>query len=258
VVHLGDLFDIWRALGKATDKGKADRVASQYSDVVEKLVNGPPDGLRADILAGNHDYVLHELEEWHWPRFRILENPDARLGDVLILHGDQFDWLERLLSDDFQAGVVRLARWVSAGKHELDRDQREAVAMVNKSVLQGQADRRPTAVSAPLPDPWAHCPRCVTSSPGPWPRAPRHHFCRGARQLAWNSSATDTTSADRHRTYAFGADRGGRPRRPGTLVLLMTAAHGLGECRLDPSDPWVPSAQMGVLVGNDVRIYQVV
>jgi len=262
VVHLGDLFDIWRALGRATDKGKADRVASQYSDVLEKLVNGPPDGLRADILAGNHDYSLHELAEWNWPRFRILENPDERLGDTLLLHGDQFDWLERLLDNDFQAGVVRLARWVSAGKHELDREQRDAVALVNKSVLQGDKPigAPTTDFPAPLPDPLGALPEMhnvVT-----WSTATAHtsaaHFYRGARQLAIQLKQHGhdirlIVIGHTHSARIVVGDRGDRA----PLVLLDCGAW-LGECRLDPADQWRPSAQVGVLVGNDVRIFQLV
>jgi UDP-2,3-diacylglucosamine pyrophosphatase LpxH len=262
ITHLGDLFDIWRARGKATDKGKADRVASQYSDVLEKLINGPPGGLRADILAGNHDYVLHELSEWNWPRFRILENPDPRLGDVLILHGDQFDWLERLLDDKFQAGVVRLATWVSAGKHELDQQQQDAVEEVNKSVPQGDkpVGAPTTDFPAPLPDPLGALPamhNVVTWSVAT-ARTAAAHFYKGARQLALELKHHGhdirlVVVGHTHSARIVMGDRGDRV----PLVLLDCGAW-LGQCRLDPSDPWVPSAQVGVLVGNDVRIYQLV
>jgi UDP-2,3-diacylglucosamine pyrophosphatase LpxH len=261
VVHLGDLFDIWRALGK-TPKGKADRVASQYSDVLEKLLNGPPQGLRADILAGNHDYILHELSEWNWPRFRIIENPNTALGDALLIHGDQFDRLERTADDDFQAAVVRLARMASSGKHELDRDQREAVASVNKSVLQGD---RPigaptTDFPNPIPDPRGALDsmhNVVTWSPAT-ARTSATHFYKVARQLALELKHHGhdirlIVIGHTHSARIVVGDRGDGPP-----LVLMDCGAWLGQCRLDPSDPWVPSAQVGVLVDNDVRIYQLV
>lgn len=261
VVHLGDLFDIWRARGQTTNKGKTDRIASQYSDVMEKLLNGPPTGLRADLLAGNHDYVVHELSEWNWPRFRILENSQSTLGDALLMHGDQFDWLERTLKGA-QAGIVRIARWVSSAKHELDQEQHEAVDTVNQSVLLGD---NPIGVPntdfpAPLPDPLGALPDMHNVVP--WTVAtansPSTHFYKAARQLALElkhhgHDVRLIVIGHTHSARIVVGDRG--DNQP---LVLVDCGAWLGQCRLNPSDPWVPSAQVGVLVGNDARIYQLV
>ena len=262
VVHLGDLFDIWRAQGKATPKTKVDRVAAQYADMLDKLLNGPPVGLRADILAGNHDYLLHELNEWNLARFRIIENPDTTRGDALLLHGDQFDWLERAADDDLQAAVVRLARWVSGSKHELDREQRQAVDTVNKSVLLGDKPigMPTTEFPSPLPDPRGALPdrhnvvTWTTTTAG----SSATHFYKQARQLALELKHDGhdirlIVIGHTHNARIVVGDRG--DNQP--LVLLDCGAW-MGQCRLDPADPFVASAQVGVLVGNDARVYQLI
>src|SRR3990172_3281632 len=135
VWHLGDLLDIWRARGGRGPAVEADHIAAEHSEIVDLLRYGAPNGVGASLIAGNHDYVLHELAEGRAARYRILQNEDPEGGDILVLHGDIFDWIERL-PDEIQARAVRFARWHASGKKDLFNED-EVVAEVNRGVPAG-------------------------------------------------------------------------------------------------------------------------
>ncbi|MEO8451297.1 MAG: metallophosphoesterase, partial [Gemmatimonadota bacterium] len=137
VWHLGDLFDVWRALGGRGDVAEIAAIAGRYATHLELLLSSPPDGVRARLLAGNHDYVTHELADWAALRVGIIENEDPAGGDILIVHGDVFDWVERALPDELQARVVQAAKLVSAGQSELNHEERDVVAEVNRHLAGG-------------------------------------------------------------------------------------------------------------------------
>lgn len=264
VWHLGDIFDIWRARGGLGPAAEVNKIAADYAEIVDRLRMGPPFGVRARIMAGNHDYPLHQLSEWQAARFRIIENDDRDAGDVLVLHGDVFSWVEGL-PDEIQARAVRFARWVSSGNKDLFDDE-DTVATLNRDLPTG--DRAIGEPKADLFDPSADANGVDTDDPinvidgeRGHPKAKRKKFFKGAKALA----EAFRERGHHIRLMVIGHTHMGRIIR-GTLAetdtdasepfVLMDCGSWYGTCRLAPDGPFIHSAQVGVLAGNEVRLYQ--
>jgi UDP-2,3-diacylglucosamine pyrophosphatase LpxH len=261
VWHIGDLFDIWRARGGRGPKAEVDRIAEHYATALDALLSSPPRGCRAELLAGNHDYALHNLDEWNAARFEIVENDDRTRGDVLFMHGDAFEWIERAVPQQVKAFMVRLATWVSSGRHDLDQDRDDAdrVAAVNRFLATGDqpigvpqsvlADAMPVD-GAPV-DLW----NVVAADEGD-PQAANKHFYEPARLLALElrSHGHDIRLVVVGHTHFARIVRG--DRGDGVPFALLDCGAWFGQCRLSPTQPWLWSAQVGVVVGDDLRVYQ--
>ncbi len=259
VWHIGDLFDIWRARGGRDPKTEVDGISASYAETLDALTSSPPRGCRAEILAGNHDYALHDLDEWNAARFRIVENDDRARGDVLFMHGDSFEWIERAVPQDVKAFVVRLATWVSSGRHDLGQGDADSVATVNRFLAVGdQAIGTPKAQLADAP-PDAGVPgdvwNVVAANDGK-PDADNKHFFEPARLLALElkNHGHDIRLVVVGHTHFARIVRG--DRGDGAPFVLMDCGAWFGQCRLSPTQPWLWSAQVGVLVQDDLRIYQ--
>jgi UDP-2,3-diacylglucosamine pyrophosphatase LpxH len=102
IYQLGDLFDCWRTLTPGSDAERVAAIAASHAELV--------DGLRARgvrCLAGNHDYVCHTLEGYEWPRAYLSGRP--KHGHTLVIHGDALDWAEQAAPDAWQEYAVQLA-----------------------------------------------------------------------------------------------------------------------------------------------------
>lgn len=263
VWHLGDIFDIWRARGGLGPAAEVNKIAADYAEIVDRLRMGPPFGVRARIMAGNHDYPLHNLAEWRAARFRLIENDDPEAGDVLVLHGDVFSWVEGL-PDEIQARAVRFARWVSSGNKDLFNDE-ESIAALNRELPVG--DR---AIGEPKSDLFNgsededgtddDAPINVIEGDRGHPKAKNKKFFKGAKALA------DAFRERGHhiRLMVIGhthmgriihgaLDESGSEEHP---FVLMDCGSWYGTCRLAPDGAFIHSAQVGVLVENEVRLYQ--
>lgn len=253
VFQIGDLFDLWRTKGSGA-KRKVDDVSADHGDVLSLLLFGPPTGARASIVAGNHDYDLHNLAEWNAPRFWFLNDSPAGTADALLLHGDCFDWVENFFPDQLQALAVQLAKMASSGQHELDHEDLVGVLMVNDLIPRNDT---PVGVAqAELGD--------AAGPPGSqfnlvrWTKIVGKvgKYFEAAREMAM---ALLTRGRDvrlvicghSHDARIVVGDRG-----DGVPFALMDCGAWLGECRFGPASAWRRSAQVGVLVGNDARIYQ--
>jgi len=256
VLQLGDLFDLWRAR-TGSPKQKADTIAADHAEVVARLRFGPPYGVRADILAGNHDYDLHRLVEWDLPRFWFLNGGGSAQTDVLAIHGDQFDFIELFAPDAIQAAIVRLARFASAGEHELDHEQ-----MIDVLALNDTIPRTDTPIGTAMAE--LAAPSVAPAPIGgsafnvvPWSPTvgDAGRYFESARRLCLKL----TERGRDIRLVICGHSHGARmvvgDRGDGVPVVLMDCGAWLGRCRFHDS-VWRPSAQIGVLVGNDARIYQ--
>lgn len=256
VWQLGDLFDVWRALGGRDPKAEIDEITADFAETFELLRNAPPYGVRAEIMAGNHDYVLRDLAEWEAKRFFIIPNSNPTEGDVLVLHGDVFDWLERIAPDDLQEYVVQLARWVSTGRHELQHEQEDAVAEVNRHLPTGDkslgaSDPELLGDSQNSEDAF----NVIDVDTGD-KNAPNKRFFKQAGKLA--------AELEKHghniRVVVIGHSHWARllagNREDGKQLILMDCGAWFARCRLIRDADWIWSAQIGVLLDDDLRIYQ--
>lgn len=257
--QLGDLFDIWRARGGLGPAAEVDKIAADHYQIIDLIRYGAPYGVGAQVIAGNHDYGLHQLGEWNAARYRIIQNDDPAGGDMLVLHGDIFDWIEKL-PDELQARVVRFATWHSAGKKDLFNEA-EAIAEVNRGLKDG--DRPIGKAKAPLAGrayqeaPEAETTVNVINGDAGDPRAAKKRFFTSAKSLAEELRKRGHNI----RLMVIGHTHWARILR-GRLstaepFALLDCGAWTGFCRLGPSEPWLHSAQLSVVVDNEARLYQV-
>lgn len=252
VWHLGDLFDIWRARGGRGPAAEVDSIAAEHAEIVDLLRYGAPHGVGASLIAGNHDYALHELAEWQAARYRIIQNEDPNGGDMLVLHGDIFDWIEKL-PDEIQARAVRFARWHASGKKNLFNED-EVVGEVNRAVPAGDQAIGKGRVALPVSE---NSTGHVIEGDKGKTDAPNKKFYQGARELAealkkrGHKIRLVVIGHTHWARIVHGRLKGQEP------FALMDCGAWTGHCRLGSDQPWLHNGQIGVLAGDEVRLYQV-
>ncbi len=259
VWQLGDLFDIWRASGGEGAKEQVDRIVADYAPAIGLLRFSPPGGVGADILAGNHDYALCQLEEWRARRFRLLRNAEG--ADVLVLHGDAFSALEGTLPDEIQRFGVRFARWVSSGGHDLQQGvDSEVLELANRGLRAGDqpvgmAKAPVSTVVAQLSPNLPNSVNVIRGDEGD-EEAENKKFYREARQLVeeLNRLGHDISAVVIGHTHWARIVAGSRS--DSAPLVLFDCGAWFGQSRLEAGGPWIWSAQMGVLIENDFRLYQ--
>ena len=89
VYQIGDLYDLWRQVdGLDPEANAASAIQNDHASLLSALRD--PD-LNTQFLLGNHDYDLYRFPNFDaWQRSFILE-PSG-----MLLHGDVFDWVEKL------------------------------------------------------------------------------------------------------------------------------------------------------------------
>lgn len=258
VWHLGDLFDIWRARGGLGSAAEVDRTAADYYEAMELLRYGPPWGARAELMAGNHDYALFKLSEWKASRYRLIENERLDDGDVMVLHGDLFNWIEKL-PEGIRAAAVRFATWHASGQKALYNDQ-ATVLQANaglpggdRALGEGRASLIHTNQESGSGD--IEATNVIAGDRGR----------KNLRNKKFFNSGKELAKALRGRGHnvrvivvahthwarlVSGADDTGAP------FVLMDCGSWIGRCKLGPDEPWIHSGQIGVMIGNDLRLYQ--
>jgi UDP-2,3-diacylglucosamine pyrophosphatase LpxH len=254
VFQMGDIFDIWRVRGSGGSKRKVEDIAADNAGVLELLLFGPPTGCRASILAGNHDFDLHNLAEWNTPRFWFLNDSAAGVPDALAIHGDCFDFAENFFPDKLQEFGVKLAKQASSGEHELDHEDLLRVLALNDTLPKkdqpiGDADAALGAAGGTAPErfnlvPWSKTVGTVGK------------YFDAARKMAIELKPRGrdvrlVICGHSHAARIVVGDRG-----DGVEMALMDCGAWLGKSHFGAAAPRRASAQVGVLVGNDARIYQ--
>jgi UDP-2,3-diacylglucosamine pyrophosphatase LpxH len=259
VWHLGDLFDIWRARGGIGPAAEVDKITHDHHEIVDYLREGPPGGVRARIIAGNHDYALYELGEWRADRYRIVDNDAPDGGDILVLHGDVFSWIEKL-PDERQARAVRFATWHAAGTKVLSNNEEPIIAEINRGLNrdtpfgEGEvllASARPTDLAAAPPEPI----NVIDGDAGD-PDADNKKNFAGAKELAKamrERGHNIRLMITGHAHYA----RLVQGAIGDTRFVLMDCGAWIGYVRLSKDEDRIHSGQIGVMVGNELRLYQI-
>ena len=113
VYQIGDLFDLWRqADGLDPKASAASAIQNDHASLLKALRD--PD-LNAQFLLGNHDYDLYRF-----PNFDAWQRSFVLAPSVMLLHGDVFDWVEKL-PDELQNLVLFLFNANAAGTAALDK-----------------------------------------------------------------------------------------------------------------------------------------
>jgi UDP-2,3-diacylglucosamine pyrophosphatase LpxH len=118
--QVGDLLDLWRETPILDELGNA--VASIEDDFGKLMSAFTDPKLEVQFLLGNHDFDLYRLPDYRqWERRFYL--PDYRNPHGIVLHGDIFDWLEKMPDAIQQMLVYYFAPQVSPGNFSVGQDQ---------------------------------------------------------------------------------------------------------------------------------------
>jgi UDP-2,3-diacylglucosamine pyrophosphatase LpxH len=113
VYQIGDLFDLWRQVdGLDPNANAASAIQNDHAALLSALRD--PD-LNAQFLLGNHDYDLYRF-----PNFDAWQRSYVLAPSVMLLHGDVFDWVEKL-PDELQNLALFLFTKTPAATADLEK-----------------------------------------------------------------------------------------------------------------------------------------
>ena len=257
VTQLGDLLDLWRN-GEATHP---DDIIADNVHLIEMLYSHP-DGLLAPRLVGNHDHRMVGAPGWF---LRLFFPSEAAGAWGVALHGDWFDtWLHDILPDWLQEFVVLMAgRLPQAEKYPLGKMQqcmtaqsaaaggfKDWIELPEGATLGGLA-----AVAPAFPDELN-----VARASRPPPEGLHPFLPHAARVLdtmrqqpdagkAWSSARVVVVGHTHHARISVDDSDPARP------VVLMDCGAWI-ESYKSADGTAGPNCQLGVIAGNDLRIYQ--
>lgn len=252
VYQLGDFVDLWR-------QGSSDAtgILEEHYDAYGHLT-GSPSALNAWFLLGNHDLELADHGGFRvWNRRYYFPMRDPR---VLVVHGDVFDWVER-----FPEAFKRLFVYMFGPLHDPTAYDFEAL---QKAVRRAHGEKQyKRHIQAECHD-IADCMSARGAVPeGPYNVARAtdpddttgHEFLPAAwsavQQVRSEFGLNLTTVVMAHTHHARLVVREGAA---GEFLLLMDCGAWIEHYRTPTASEPKPNAQIGVLAGNDCRIYQIV
>jgi UDP-2,3-diacylglucosamine pyrophosphatase LpxH len=280
VWQLGDCFDLWRTDGVGGDP-EADVAATQAAH--GPLFSALFDHAGARLLAGNHDQELVDFPLPGGPQAMntiFLDRPGGT-ADTLLAHGHQFDPLEALprkFKEFFARGATELVPPTARSMLEAanphwkpepvttppphrpsDANQFLHFGLRRDNSVPLLADAVNVVPYVPVRDP----AKAFIDSFGGGGRKPT---VDGPRQtfftdIAWYAQQMSSPGGKDVRLVAIGHThrarivRGKRP--DGTLFVLMDCGAWVGTSFLsDELDAPMANGQIGVKVGDEIRIYQ--
>lgn len=281
VWQLGDCFDLWRTDGIGGDPEDDVSSTQDSHEALFKLLYGDV-GLQ--VLAGNHDQELLEFRLPGGPQALntvILDRGKSR-ADAVLAHGHQFDPVEALprkFKEPFARGATELVpptprsmleaanpHWkpdpidVAPPRRPGDTNQFLHFGLKRGDPVPLDADALNVVPYVPVRDP----AKAFVDSFGAGGRKPT---VDGPRQtfftdIAWwaqqvsQDGSKDVRLAVIGHTHRARIVRGTRP--DATPFVLMDCGAFVGTSFLsDEMDAPIANAQIGVRVGNDLRVYQV-
>jgi UDP-2,3-diacylglucosamine pyrophosphatase LpxH len=246
--QIGDLFDLWReADGFDPNADIASAIEDSHSDLMEALY--APD-LDAQFLLGNHDYDLYRF-----PNYDIWQRYMYPAPSMLVMHGDVLDWVEKLPDQLQQFFVYLFAPGVKPGQAQL-RAMRELNCQLGKA---GRLNRE-------LPGGVAPVRRLVT--PDVVRDADRFNVqdaTSPAAMLAlFDSARKKCAEADARfglsiTTAVIGHTHHARivvHEEVDKLFAMVDCGAWIENCVTEDDPIPRPSAQIGVLGANEIRLYQ--
>jgi UDP-2,3-diacylglucosamine pyrophosphatase LpxH len=253
VYQLGDYLDLWRQ-----GTNDATPILEEHFDIHGHLY-GSPSALNAWFLLGNHDVELPSSGGYQvWNRRYYFPIRDPR---VLVTHGDVFDWKERFPDAFNRLYVYMFGPMYDSTAYDLETLQRTVKAAHGRKQYRQyiQAEYHDLAdsvsVAAGLPGGLAWNVGRVTD---PDDRS-AHEFLPAAYRSTQDIQAdfglglTMVVIGHTHHARIAVYEGAG-----GEFFALMDCGAWIERYRT-PADPEPrPNAQIGVMAGNDCRIYQIV
>jgi UDP-2,3-diacylglucosamine pyrophosphatase LpxH len=250
VIQLGDCMDLW-----VEDPEHLEKIISDFQPLFNYLYRDKNQSCDAQILVGNHDAALikYAATDPRWGLRLLL--PIAPEPRALALHGDAFDWIEKL-PDDLQRWAVHLftggpiqdiwnALTGGGGPKKLGnfidlRKEKSLSRDITKPSLLGRVMELKREAAADIEQPIVN----ISKS---------HRFlkacCQRLKEMNRQTGLKINTVTLGHTHTAKLAVN----QKP--FVVVMDCGAWIGEYRVG-KDKALPNCQIGVICGNDYRIYQ--
>jgi len=259
--QLGDLLVLWRQPTKQSDHLSAAAVISNdYPELMGALRHT---SLDCQFLFGNHDLMLYGSDDylaWNW-RYYVQRDPTAK-RNALILHGDIFDWLEKLPPAPRAAivsifgGYHRTGKWTLESAMSAMRRHVRALheARSYQDYIQNASPAQLGLLDSEL-EPTRDRINVQTADSA---------VSMGLQYLEFASSHCRELNQENPedldlRLVVIGhthhARIAVRESKDGEFLALMDCGAWIEWCRMGNGE-LRPNAQLGVLSANDLRIYQ--
>ena len=139
VYQIGDLFDVWRQVdGLDPDANAASAIQNDRASLLVALRDA---ALNTQFLLGNHDYDLYRF-----PNFDAWQRSFVLAPSVMLLHGDVFDWVEKLPGE-----LKNLVLYLFGTSHPAGTAELEKLRPLNNRQRAGRSFRNFIQNQAPAP-----------------------------------------------------------------------------------------------------------
>jgi len=247
VYQIGDLFDLWRQVdGLDPNASAASAIQNDHAGLLSALRD--PD-LNTQFLLGNHDYDLYRF-----PNFDAWQRSFVLAPSVVLLHGDVFDWVEKL-PDELQNLALFIFNANAAGTAGLEK-----LRPLNRKSRAGRTFRDFIQNQAPAPTgKW----RAAVADGGSWNvqvegaappemllylKEAREHCASANRRFG--SRLNVTVIGHTHHARIAVRDTAGE------FFALVDCGAWIENCNTADDPTPRPNAQIAALGANEARIYQ--
>ena len=269
-VQLGDFFDLWREFsGSAKPAEIPDDACGDLRDILYRGVDRGGACVKATMLLGNHDTKRSDpLKEISF-RYKFFNRPQDEKPFLFGTHGDAFDILETTLPDAIEEfAVYFIGTFVEPNKYPV-MEWSKKTAGINKPIgeleeaITGADHNLEASDGAIQVTPEAVLPPFVCQeirSPGdtanPYFQKLYQSIDIAREKDLPGQHVSVVTMGHTHKASLILC----RPRRERSM-LLMDVGAWIENCTYPLAETGIvvkePSAQLGVIHGNDVRLYQI-
>jgi UDP-2,3-diacylglucosamine pyrophosphatase LpxH len=247
VYQMGDFIDLWRIEG---DEPRP--VLEDFSDIEWYLYRGSEESVDARFIVGNHDAWLAEKPLSSTRTFMSLFFPLDPAPTIYATHGDVFDPLEMALPDELQAffvyhstGNILEKIWSGGEKAEdlgkLIKVRKETCRNIHEDKTAEIGEIKTLPRSEELGDLVLEDEENITTE---------HKFLEPARERVKTFEGVNINASviahTHHARIAVDETTG---------FVMMDVGAWVGDYKGE-DDEKLPCCQIGVICGNDFRIYQ--
>ena len=275
VYQLGDSFDLWREVRSESEGAQAAYDRLRKDPLVQPLADRLI-ALGTRFIRGNHDAWLKAAVN---DLVSVEDTYEPAAGKIFITHGHRYDNIERILPDEVKDFFVQLATTVKPRKLWVGGFTKASIKKLSK-ILDLRKKRSIPPDIYPTVEPEGAIK--ITSVTGPADLAAKWQFHLDVRDFSHGSGTFDdfehidylqfgddifnqeSVHATDHTLYVIGHTHHARllvDVTPfGKPLVIMDCGGWIEWCRVKQTPnadaDAVPSAQVGVQQGNEVRIYQ--
>jgi UDP-2,3-diacylglucosamine pyrophosphatase LpxH len=270
-VQLGDFFDLWREFSGEISES---RIQNSHAEILDLLYRGPfagkPECLDAVMLLGNHDTRNGKFLNGIQFSLNYMNEAADQKPFLFANHGDAFDLVEHLPEPIKETAVNYFSRMKAEGDYDVGVwsgwaatynstcDFKDAITQPDHDLLINSAVTMGVSGTA-LPDRLCEEIDSVGA-------AAEHFF--GKYYAAIDQAAEENLIGQHVRVVVMGHTHMAKmivyKPAEGRPMLLMDVGAWIERCQYPLAEggavikaPSEPSAQLGVINGNDARIYQI-